>query len=91
MYRNIKEIADEAYYQRKPNVPKVPGQRGRLEQLLEYFAEGEEECLHISISEDMAHITIFEMEGEIKHADKDIHTMMEEKGLLAEWDAWPPR
>lgn len=91
MYSNIHEIADEAYYQRNPNVPKVPGQRERLEQLLDYFAEGEEDCLHISITGDMAHITIFEMEGEIKHADKDIHAMMEEKGLLAEWDAWPPR
>ncbi|KAM0201635.1 hypothetical protein ACHAPA_009504 [Fusarium lateritium] len=89
MTSNAKEIASEAYYQRKPNVAKAPGQRERLEQLLDFFAEGDEECIHISVSEDMAHITIFENEGENKHADKDIHAMMEEKGLLEEWATWP--
>ncbi|KAM0229683.1 hypothetical protein ACHAP5_011572 [Fusarium lateritium] len=89
MTNNAKEIASEAYYQRKPNVANAPGQRERLEQLLDFFAEEDEDCIHISVSEDMAHITIFENEGEIKHADKDIHAMMEAKGLLEEWETWP--
>jgi bisphosphoglycerate-independent phosphoglycerate mutase (AlkP superfamily) len=84
-----KTIADEAYYQRKPNVHKAPGQREPLEQLQDFFAEEDRESLQISTSEDLAHITIFENEGENKHADKGIHAMMEEKGLLEEWEPWP--
>ncbi|SPJ78935.1 uncharacterized protein FTOL_07326 [Fusarium torulosum] len=84
-----KTIAAEAYYQRKPNVHKAPGQRERLEQLQDFFAEEDRESLQISTSENLAHITIFENEGENKHADKDIDAMMEEKGLLEEWAPWP--
>jgi bisphosphoglycerate-independent phosphoglycerate mutase (AlkP superfamily) len=84
-----KTIAAEAYYQRKPNVHKAPGQRERLEELQDFFAEEDRECLQISISENWAHITIFENEGENKHADKNIDAMMVEKGLFEEWEPWP--
>ncbi|KAM0351017.1 hypothetical protein ACHAPU_002795 [Fusarium lateritium] len=74
-----------AVYQERQDIPKQSGQGERLGALFDFFDDGDRDCLKIVMRAGFVWITIVEAEGQNKYADKNIHKMMEAKGLLAEF------